>query len=82
MSTKLQDLQYGLLIGELQSLLNEFRRIRTEISEGGESASREYLKRRVKVARDKLDDLKRLQQREKEIQARRRRIAQDNARRD
>ena len=82
MSAKLKHIRRQLLIGELQALLDEIKRIRKEIRETEDSTRSDYLGKRVEVARVKLDDLKRLQRREKEIKDRRRRIDQDNAKRD
>ena len=83
MSIRLRHIKRKLLIGELQALLAEFRAFRSgRVSEGEMSSRAASLAQRVELARGKLDDLKTLQRKEKAVQARRRQIAQDNARRD
>ncbi len=72
----------SLLLGELATLLDEFRRLRaTPLSETDGAERRGYLQSRMKHAREKLDALKVIQRREKLVQDRKRDIEQDNSRR-
>jgi hypothetical protein len=83
MSASLKHLKRTLLVGELQAVLAELRAFRSgRVSESEMSSRAASLAQRVELARGKLDDLKSLQRKEKAVQARRRQIAQDNARRD
>jgi vacuolar-type H+-ATPase subunit D/Vma8 len=83
MTSKLKDIKRQVLVDELQTLLDELKSFRSgNVSESEESSRSARLAQRVELARGKLDDLKRDQRREKEIQAHRRRIEQDNARRN
>jgi hypothetical protein len=71
-----------LLLGELFSLLQEIRAIRSgRLAEVGGSDPNEYLQRRIARARDRLDTLKRIQRREKLVRDRKRQIERDNERR-
>lgn len=81
MSTRLKHIKRKLLLGELQTLLDELRAFRAgELIENEMSSRAANLAHKVELARGKLDDLKRIQRREKEVQDRRRQIEQDNAR--
>jgi hypothetical protein len=72
-----------LLIGELQRLLDELKQLRSgQLKEIENSTRSEHLARRVELARGKLDDLKTLQKREREVQKRRREIDRENRRRN
>ena len=83
MSTNLRSVNRTLLVDELQKLLNDLKSYRSEkLAENAGSTRAAEMAKRVELARGKLDDLRRIQRREKDIQARKRRIEQDNARRD
>lgn len=67
---------------ELAELLGELCQLRSDrLAEGAGSSREAYLRRRVELARDKLDLARRLHRREKEVQARRREIERENDRR-
>lgn len=83
MTPKLKDEVRKLILAELKRLLDEFRHVRSlRLSESDDATRKDYLSKRVELARGKLDDLKRLQKRDKEVRDRRRQIAQDNAERN
>jgi hypothetical protein len=83
MSTNLKSIKRKLLVDELQKLLDELKSARSGQVTENETASRNAeMAKRVELTRGKLDDLRRLQRREKDIHARKRRIEQDNAKRD
>ena len=80
MDIKLREAVKKLILGEIKRLLDEFRQVRSlRLSENEDSTRSEYLSQRVELARQKLEDLRRLKQREKEVRDRRRKIDQDNA---
>ncbi len=80
MKSTLKDTVRKLIVGELKKLLDEFRQVRSlRLSENEDTTRKDYLAKRMDVARGKLDDLKHLQRREKEVRDRRRKIEQDNA---
>ena len=82
MSDKLKDIKRTLIVDELQKLLDELKSFRAgEVTENADSSRSAEMAKRVELARGKLDDLRRIQRREKDIQARKSRIAQDNAKR-
>jgi len=82
MSTKLKDINRTLLVDELQKLLNDLKAYRSgKVTENQAATRSAELAKQVELARGKLDDLRRTQRREKDIQARKRKIEQDNARR-
>jgi hypothetical protein len=79
MTPKLKDEVRKLILAELRTLLDEFRRVRSlRLSEGENSAHSDYLAKRVELARTKLADLKTLQQREKKVQNHRSEIDREN----
>lgn len=81
MSTPVKDKEKKLLLGELRTLLDDLRQVRSVgLSEHDDAARSDYLSRRVKVAREKLDDLKGLKKKEKEVSDRRREIERGNKR--
>ena len=83
MSTKLNCINRTLLVGDLQKLLNDLKSYRLGMVTENEGATHSAeLAKRVELARGKLDDLRRTQRREKDIRDRKRRIEQDNAKRD
>ena len=83
MSTKLKSIKRTLLVDELQTILDELKSYRSGQVTENETASRSAaLAQRVELARGKLDDLKTIQRKEKAVQDRKRRIEQDNAKRD
>ncbi len=82
MSTKLKSIKRTLLVDELHDLIDELKAYRSGQVTENETANRSAeLAKRVELARGKLDDLRRIQRREKDIQDRKRRIEQDNAKR-
>jgi hypothetical protein len=82
MRTILRSINRTLLIDELQNLLGYLKSHRSvQVTENGAASRSAELAKRVELARGKLDDLRRIQRREKEIQARRRKIEKDNAKR-
>ena len=82
MSTNLPSINRTLLVDELQRLLNFLKAYRSgKVTENLASARSAELAKRVELARGKLDDLRRIQRREKDIQARKRKIEQNNAKR-
>ena len=82
MSTKLKSIKRTLLVDELQKLLDDLKAYRDgKVIENADSSRAAELAKRVELARGKLDDLRRIQRRGKDIQARKRRIEQDNAKR-
>lgn len=83
MSSKLKHISRTLLVDELQRLLDELKSYRShQVSENEDSSRSAALAQRVELARGKLDDLKTIQRKEKAFQDRKRRIEQDNAKRD
>lgn len=83
MSTNLRGINRTLLVDELQKLLDDLKSYRAgEMTENADSSRAAEMAKRVELARGKLDDLRRLQRREKDIRDRKRKIEQDNARRD
>ena len=83
MSSKLKDIKRKLIVDELQKLLDDLKSYRAaEVTENADSSRSAEMAKRVELARGKLDDLRRLQRREKDIRDRKRRIEQDNAKRD
>ena len=83
MTTKLKHIKRSLLVDELQELLNDLKSYRSRpVTENEESSRSAAIAQRVELARGKLDDLKSTQRKEKAVQARKRQIAQDNAKRD
>lgn len=83
MTPKLKDEVRKLILAELKRLLEEFKHVRSlRLSESDDATRKDYLSKRVELARGKLDDLKRIQKRDKEVRDRRRQIAQDNAERN
>ena len=82
MSDKLKHVRRTLLTDELQTLLDELKSHRSrQVSEIEDSSRSAAIAQRVELARGKLDDLKTIQRKEKAVQAHRRQIAQDNAKR-
>jgi hypothetical protein len=82
MSTKLKTINRTILVDELQKLLHDLKAYRLGRVTENEGATRSAeLAKRVELARGKLDDLRRTQRREKDIQARKRKIEQDNTKR-
>ena len=82
MSTSLKSVNRTLLVAELQKLLDFLKAYRSgQVTENGDASRSAELAKRVELARGKLDDLRRIQRREKDIQARKRKIEQDNDRR-
>ena len=82
MSTNLRSINRTLLVDELKELLDDLKAYRSGTVTENEGATRSAeLAKRVELARGRLDDLRRIQRREKDIQARKRRIEQDNAKR-
>ena len=72
-----------LLVDELQKLLNDLKGYRLgRVTENEGATHSAELAKGVELARGKLDDLRRTQRREKDIQTRKREIEQDNAKRD
>jgi hypothetical protein len=83
MSSKLKHIKRTLLVDELQKLLDELKSYRSgQVTENEDSSRAAAIAQRVELARGKLDDLRTIQRKEKAVQARRRQIAQDNAKRD
>ena len=83
MSSKLKHVRRTLLIDELQKLLDELKSYRSgQVSESEDSSRSAAIAGRVELARGKLDDLKTIQRKEKAVQDRKRRIEQDNAKRN
>jgi hypothetical protein len=83
MSAKLKHVKRTLLVDELLQLLEELKAYRSrQVSESEESSRSAAIAGRVELARGKLDDLKALQRKEKAVQDRKRRIEQDNAKRN
>lgn len=83
MTTKLKHIKRKLLVDELQTLLDELKSFRSDqVAENEDSSRSAVIAQRVELARGKLDDLKRLQRRAKDVQDRKREIAQDNAQRN
>ena len=83
MSSKLKHVRRTLLIDELQKMLDELKSYRSgQVKENEESSRSAALAQRVELARGKLDDLKTIQRKEKAVQDRKRRIEQDNAKRN
>lgn len=83
MSDKLKDIKRTLLVDELQKLLDELKSYRAgKMMENADSSRAAEMAKRIELARGKIDDLKRDQRRQKEIQDRKRRIEQDNAKRN
>ena len=70
MKPKLKDLRRKLLVDEIAEFISELRG-RKPMEEGGDATRRAELARKVELARGKLDDLRRLQRRTRETQARR-----------
>ena len=82
MSTKLKSIKRTLLVDELHALIDELKAYRDgKVTENADSSRAAELAKRVELARGRLDDLRQVQRREKDIQARKRRIEQDNAKR-
>lgn len=82
MSTKLNSINRTLLVRELQKLLNYLKAYRSgNMAENAGATRSAELAKRVELARGKLDDLRRTQRREKDIQTRKREIEQDNDKR-
>jgi len=82
MSTNLRSINRTLLADELKKLLDDLKFYRNgEVTENADSSRAAEMAKRVELARGRLDDLRRIQRREKDIQARKRRIEQDNAKR-
>jgi hypothetical protein len=68
------------MIRALHQLFDELNQLRSaQLSENENTTRSDYMAKRVEVTKDKLDDLKTLQKREKEVQDRRREIERDNA---
>ena len=83
MNAELKSAVRKMILDELKKLLDEFRQVRSlRLSENDDSTRSDYLAKRVEFARGKLDDLKSLQMREKEIRHRRQEIDRDNAARN
>ena len=80
MTSKLKDIKRTLLVDELQKLLDELKAYRSRQVEENQDSS--ALVQRMEFARQKLDHLKAIQRKDKAVQAHRRQIAQDNAKRD
>jgi len=69
-----------LLVDELHSLLDDLKAYRSgKVAENAGFTRSAEMAKRVELARGKLDDLRRIQRREKDIQIRKREIEQDNA---
>ena len=82
MSTKLRSIKRTLLVDELKSLLDDLKAYRSgKVTENAGATRSAELAKRVELARGKLDDLRQTQRREKEVQARKRKIEQDNVKR-
>lgn len=68
-----------LLLGELTALVSEIKQLReTPLEETEGAGHSEYLQRRINLAREKVDALKRIQRREKLVRDRRREIDTEN----
>lgn len=80
MNEKLKHHIKKLILGELKKLLDEFRQVRSlRLVEGDLDSTRsKELAKQMESAREKLDALKRIQRREKEVQDRCKEIDHDN----
>lgn len=83
MSDKLKHVRRTLLVDDLKKLLDDLKTYRfRNVAENADSSRAAEMAKRVELARGKLDDLRRIQRREKDIQDRRKEIERDNAARN
>ena len=83
-TAKLKDTVRQIILAELRKLLDEFKQVRSlRLSESDDDTTRkDYIAKRMDVARGKLDDLKNLQRRDKEVRDRRKTIEKENGKHD